>query len=352
MFGKKDNQVNDRVIYQAKPNMILGCKKAIFGLILLLFVLFASGPIIQFVGHMQVYLISYVQLSLTRYTAIAVFVLILILVIYIIWQIVGWYSKEYILTESRIEVKSGIFVTRKNFMPYSTIQDINTSQGFISKLFNVGSISIYSAYDNNQLFLENISDPSNVEEIIFSKITQPRAYYQPHKDNYSNYPRNSDHYHSRYQDMDDYYEPYDYQSPQQNVDNNYQSGDYYEGDDDYVVPPIRQEKQYSRREYEYYPEDINYQKPQRNRYEYEPYEESLEHNINRAMNNDYESRNNHHAESYHDEVSHNYSHDDEDYYYDDENSSYNEYPSNEDSQKNVDDSRESVIQRHFDKFKR
>ena len=39
MFGKKDNQSNERVIYQAKPNLILGCKKAILALILLIFIL-------------------------------------------------------------------------------------------------------------------------------------------------------------------------------------------------------------------------------------------------------------------------------------------------------------------------
>ena len=377
MFGKKDNQVNDRIIYQAKPNMIFGCKKAIFGLILLLFVLFVSGPMIQFIGRMQVYMISYVKLSLTRYTAIGVFVIILLIVIYIIWQIVGWYSKEYLLTESRIVVKSGVFVTRKNFMPYSTIQDINTSQGFVSKLFNVGSVSVYSAYDNNQISIENISNPSEVEDMIFSKITQPRAYYQPHNDNYNNYRGNSESYRP-YPNHDDYYEHYDYQSPHQNIDNTYHSRDYYE-DDDYVITPIRQEEQRTRREYDYYPEDINYQNPQRNRYEYEPYEESLEHNINRAMNSNYEPANDNQGRGYYepandnqgrgyyepandnqgrgyyDEVSSNYSHSDEDYYNDyDDYSSYDESLRKDDnSQKqNIDDSRESVIQRHFDKFKR
>ena len=353
MFGKKDNQVNDRIIYQAKPNMILGCKKAILGFILLLIVLFISGPIIQFVGEMQVYLISYVKLSLTRYTAIAVFVVILLIVVYIIWQIIGWYSKEYILTESKIVVKSGVLITRKNYMPYSTIQDINTSQGIFSRLFNVGSVSVYSAYDNNQMSLDNISNPSQVEEIIFSKITQPRAYYQPHKDNFNNYHPISDSQ-SQFQNRDDYYRNHDYYSPQENY---YQSNDYYD-DEDYVITPIRQEEQYVRREYDYYPEDINYQNPQRNRYEYEPYEESLEHNINRAMSDDYysydDSRNSYQNESYYDEVRDNYSYGEDNVYYDSQDySSYNEYQNDEDFQKSDDDdSSETVIKRHFDKFKK
>ena len=113
---------------------------------------------------MQVYLISQIKLPLTRYTAIAVFVVILVIILFIIWQIIGWYSKEYILTDSKIIVKSGVFLNRKNYMPYATIQDINTSQSIFSKLFNVGSISVFSAYDNNQISIENVSNPSEVEE--------------------------------------------------------------------------------------------------------------------------------------------------------------------------------------------
>ena len=108
LFNKNDDNVRDRVIYKTKPNMLLGCKKAILGIVLLLIILFVSPLAIQFIGEMQVYLISYVKLSLTRYAAIAFFVIILIDVVYIIWQLVGWYSLEYTLTDSKIIIQSGV----------------------------------------------------------------------------------------------------------------------------------------------------------------------------------------------------------------------------------------------------
>ena len=77
-------------------------------------------------------------------------------VIYIIWQLIGWYSIEYTFTESKIIIKSGVISTKKNYMPYATIQDVNTSQGILARIFNVGSVSVYSAYDNNQMELKNI----------------------------------------------------------------------------------------------------------------------------------------------------------------------------------------------------
>ena len=83
LFNNNDKRTGDMVLYKTKPNMILGCRKAIFGVILLVIILSISPLAIKFIGHMQTYLISHVKLSLTSYTAIAFFVIILINVIYI-----------------------------------------------------------------------------------------------------------------------------------------------------------------------------------------------------------------------------------------------------------------------------
>ena len=354
MFGKNDNQSNERIIYEARPNLILGCKKAIIGFIILIIILSISGPIIQFIGNMQVYLISYIRLPLTRFAAIAVFVVILVDILYIIWQIIGWYSKEYILTDSKIIVKSGVVLTSKNYMPYSTIQDINTSQSIFARLFNVGSVSVYSAYDNNQIALENISEPSKVEEIIFSNMNRNRGYYQQPPNLNNNYQQ--DYYQSPHQNVNDNYQQDYYRSSQQNYQQDYYPEDEYYDDVD-VITPIKQEEQYQRRQYDYYPEDLNYNNVQQPRYEYEPYDESLENNINRAMNNDYEpyhnSSDSYREDSYYNEVRDNYSYSNDDYYPEENDFSFNERNQKDsNSQKDNIESSESVIKRHFDKFKK
>ena len=185
MFGKDNNHTNERIIYQTKSNFIFGCKRAIYGFIILIVLLYLTRLIIQFIGKMQVHLISRIQLPLTRYTSIAMFVLMLITMIYIVWQIISWYSKEYILTETKIVVKSGVLVTNKNNLPYSKIQDVNLSQSILGRIFNIGSISAYSAYDNNNILIENIGNPSELEDIIFDKMSNPHNTIQrnQHYDN-------------------------------------------------------------------------------------------------------------------------------------------------------------------------
>ena len=51
LFNKDDKITNEKTIYQTKPNMLLGCKKAIFGVILLIVVLSVASPIITFIGE-------------------------------------------------------------------------------------------------------------------------------------------------------------------------------------------------------------------------------------------------------------------------------------------------------------
>jgi len=290
MFEKKDSIANDRVIYRDKPNIIFGCKKAIFGFIVLIIVISISSLIIRLIGEMQVYLVSYIKLSLTRYVTIGLFVIMLLIILYIIWQLISWYSKEYILTESKIIIISGVLFTRKKYMPYFTIQDINTSQSILARLFNIGSVSIYNAYDNNQMSIENISNPSKVEEIIFSKISQNTA---------------PSHY------------------------NNYNPQNFYNDENDNVISPITHENNYNSHEQDYPPEYTT----QKTDYEYESYSESLEYP---NYEETYDVRDN------------NYSYDDiNNDYKEDIN------PDSDSNQNDAfEDSRENAIKRHFDKFKK
>lgn len=346
LFDNKKENVNERILYKTKPNMLLGCKKAIFGVIILAIILMISPRIIQFIGEMQVYLISYIKISLTRYTAIAFFVIVLIVVIYIIWQLVGWYSMEYILTDSRIIIKSGVLSTKKNYMPYSTIQDLNSSQSILAKLINVGSISVFSAYDNNQLELKNISDPSKVEEIIFSRMVGPRnnQYSQPSR--FEHQPPRNNHDFQNYDNNDNYYD-----------------SDYY--DEFEPITPITHEKNsYHRNDYEYYPENIVDDNP-RHRYEYEPYNHGF--NTSKKVNADHSDDRYHNPQnsfedmeysqgSYYNQVREEYSNNNDDYYQNNESENYyNEWE--EESLENEpvhedDNSSQKVIQRHFDKFKK
>lgn len=321
LFNKNENKANERIIYKTRSNMILGCKKAIFGLVLLFVVLSISPVVVKFIAKMQVYLISQIQLPLTRYTAIAFFVIILIIVLYIIWQIIGWYSLEYILTDSKIMVKSGVISTKKNHMPYATIQDVNISQNILARLFNIGTVSVFSAYDNNQLELKNISNPSEIEEIIFSYMRDSRS-FQPRQ-----------HRSFSYHQVDNYLDDEDYLGRNEMYDE-------FE-----PITPLTHERDMSRRDYEYYP-DMEYNQ-KGHEYEYEPYDGKFENEVDRVIG-ELEPQNDYYTENYYNDMQEDYS------YNDDFQNNYNGKGSeflNTDLNA-LNDSSEKVIRRHFDKFKK
>ena len=319
LFKNNDERPTDRILYQTKPNMLLGCKKAILGAIVLIIILSFSPVVVKFMGQMQVYLISYVKLPLTSYVAIAFFVIILITVIYIIWQLLGWYSVEYTLTDTKIIIKSGILSTKKNYMPYATIQDINTSQNIIEKIFNVGSVSVFSAYDNNLIELSNIANPSEVEEIIFSRMVGSRSFQAPPQ----RFPQ---------------HEPYDRRYPQD--EEYFGRNDYY--DEFEPITPITHESNYPpRREYEYYPEDFSMNEPPRHQYEYEPYDA--------GYNNPPRSRS---QANHYNQARDDYSYMDDNYYPNDDRDVYYEEVIEEVPERNDEDMSGEAIKRHFDKFKR
>lgn len=340
LFSKKDEGTSERVLYETKPNMILGCKKAIYGIVLLAIVFVVSPMVIQFIGEMQVYLISYIQVPLTRYAAIAFFVVILVIILYIIWQFLQWFSIEYTLTDSRIIIKKGLLSTKKNYMPYRAIQDINTTQNIFAKLFNVATVSAYSAYDNNQISLENISNPSEAEDIIFSNMLGHKNFQEPPR----NFINNS-YDDSRYVEDSGYDEYYDEYEP--------------------ITPIGHERNSYQRREYEYYPEEeFSFQESGAKKYEYEPYGDELVYSGNRVMNvsNDnirYEgSQNAYSNDGHYNEVSDNYSNAGGEYYQDNQRDIYANngdgrlYQNEQKQVDEVENSQEKIIRRHFDKFKR
>ena len=335
LFNKNDERTHERVLYKTKPNMFLGCKKAIYGVVLLAIVFIVSSMVIQFIGEMQVYLISQIRLPLTRYAAIAFFVVILIIILYIIWQILKWYSLEYTLTDSRIIIKSGLLSTKKSYMPYTAIQDINTSQDILARLFNVGTVSVFSAYDNNLMRIENISNPSKVEDIIFSNMMNNRNFQEPPR-NYIERDANRNYVENNYNDdYEDYYDEFE------------------------PITPISHERtSYSRREYEYYPEEFNYPEDNANTYEYEPYDGGLDYKVNGAINNSnknirYESRSNTFSNDRHyNEVKDNYSDSGENYYQNNEPSFQQDESHEKDYEDEESQASETVIKRHFEKFKK
>ena len=317
LFDKVDNQSNENIIYKTKPSMIFGCKKVIYGIIILAFVIYLAPYITRFVGGMQVSLSYYFNLSLTRYVTLAFFTIILVDIVFIVWQLLRWFSTEYILTDIRIIVKTGLLYTKKNYLSYTKIQDVNTSQSFFARVFDVGSVSLFSAYDNNQMDLDNIPNPAMVETIIFENMMHPTSYHQPsNKSNSENL--------KWYDDLESH--------ESARLKNKIHS------DEGWIYPQHDADTSSAKYEYEPYREDYGYSNDNYTSSGYEePPKQQSNTNYYNEERKDYSSGNENYYEDGGSEL----------YYNDPDPESFK---SGEDDA--VDETGETAIKRHFDKFKR
>ena len=251
LFNKEERIANEQILFETKPNILFGCKGAIFAVILIILLMSISPRILKYIGNMQVYLVKFVKTAFAYYTTLVIFLIIFILLLYILFKLISWYSTKYTLTDSRIIVKKGLLYTRKNYMFYSSIQDINSSQSLFARICGVATISAYSAYDNNQIELKNISKSSQVEEIIFNQMNQynygnpfyqrptqyempPRGYYE-YENNYPEYNQN----HYPQEDYLNYQDPEGVITPQHNINNNFNRVEYYDDLDDNIDSALR-----------------------------------------------------------------------------------------------------------------
>ena len=171
MFGKdKKEEFHEKILYEAQPNIFVYSKGILISMFVLGFLFFLYSAGIQYIGNMNVYLIESTKVPMTRYFAIAVFILIMIVLLYIILKLLIWTSIKYTITESRVIVEKGILLQKKNYMPFNTIQDVSRSQSLLGKIFSVGTITLYSAYDGKDMELKDVSSPKKIEDIIFENM--------------------------------------------------------------------------------------------------------------------------------------------------------------------------------------
>ena len=364
LFDKEKENSNERIIHETRPNFFFQCKKSFIAFIALAFLLGSTSPIIKMIGELQVYMIDRIKLPLTSYTVIAIVVIVLILIFYIFINIMSWYSTEYTLTNQRISTKKGIFISNKNYMPYQNIQDVSSSQNILGRIFRVSSISSYSAYDNNHIKFENVSNGKELEEIIFNKINSLRFNNQREI-----YPQNSypNQYPETNRNFEEEYPPYE--NGEYYPRDNYNREEYYQSDN-YQDEFIKNER-YGENQYQENPQ--YHERPDYNQYpQYQQrqdfHENDIDNTINEAMRNlegntkfkqfpDNQSQNNYIPQEQRRSNENYYpqNQQSQERYYENQpkkniKTSYKPKPTNLNEDKNK--SPESVLERHSKKFKR
>jgi uncharacterized membrane protein YdbT with pleckstrin-like domain len=87
---------------------------------------------------------------------------LLILVLWAVVPFLRWVTSEYVFTDRRIIVRSGIITRQGRDMPLSKVNDVSFHVPAMGRVLNYGALEIQSAGENDGL---TISDVPNVEDI-------------------------------------------------------------------------------------------------------------------------------------------------------------------------------------------
>jgi len=92
---------------------------------------------------------------------------VFILVIWALRPFLNWLTTQYVITDHRIIVRSGLLARSGRDMPLSRVNDVSFRKGFIERLLNCGTLMIESAGTKGQLTIRNVPDVEDIQREIY-----------------------------------------------------------------------------------------------------------------------------------------------------------------------------------------
>lgn len=181
MRNTKEIRSGEKVVFETKPRFLMYLKSALIKFILIILIIYLFGIIVSLTATIQNYIIKYVQFPLVEATTIILMLLMIILFLWIIWDILSWRATSYIITNTRVISKSGILRKNKSFIHFDKIQDIRVSQSITERIIASGDIEIYSGHDFTTMLLYDVPNPGKVENLLNRAIEGDIDFQKPSK---------------------------------------------------------------------------------------------------------------------------------------------------------------------------
>ena len=97
-------------------------------------------------------------------------VLIVALVLFVGWvlrPVIRWATSQYVVTNRRVIVRTGIIARQGRDMPLQRINDVHFQYGIIDRMLGCGNLIVESAGETGQLLISAVPDVELIQREVF-----------------------------------------------------------------------------------------------------------------------------------------------------------------------------------------
>ena len=90
-----------------------------------------------------------------------------VLVVWVVHPVIRWATSQYVLTNRRVIVRSGIIARQGRDMPLARVNDCHFSYGVIDRILGCGDLVVESAGETGRLLIAAVPDVELIQREIF-----------------------------------------------------------------------------------------------------------------------------------------------------------------------------------------
>ena len=94
-------------------------------------------------------------------------IMILVLIAAVVRPFLYWMTTQYVITDHRIIVRTGLISRSGRDMPLSRVNDVSFSKGAVERFLNCGTLMIESAGTQGQLIISSVPDVEDIQREIY-----------------------------------------------------------------------------------------------------------------------------------------------------------------------------------------
>lgn len=103
-------------------------------------------------------------------------VALLLLAGWVLVPFLRWYATQYVLTNRRIIVRSGLLTRRGRDMPLSRVNDVSFEKTLLERILNTGTLVVESAAESGGLRIAHVRDVETVQREVYRLHEQDDAW--------------------------------------------------------------------------------------------------------------------------------------------------------------------------------